>query len=180
MLRNTDLLAGREHWQLLSTGLPEEGIDSLFASEDECIERMEAVHFPEGRDCPRCQNKKFWLLEGRGLYECKRCKHQFSPWASTPMARRKVSLKSCMLGAEFIILSLAAGRVEIQTIRKFAKVTGLSYRPAGVLRSSMYEELSKLYGGFWGAIVCVNEMDITHYLEKRMDDLLAHYGFEEE
>ena len=47
-------------------------------------------------------------------------------------------------------------------------------------RSSMLRELSKLYGGFWGGMVCVNEMDITHYLEDRLDDLRAHYGFDED
>ncbi|QRF65539.1 transposase [Ponticoccus alexandrii] len=178
MLKGVFSQTTRDHWKLLSTGLPEGGIESLFATEIECVERMEALLWPEGRDCPRCRSKKFWLIKERNLYECANCSHQFSPWSSTPMAKRKVGLKSCMLGAEFLIVTMAAGRTEIQTIQKFAKVTGLSYRPARDLRSSMCEELSKLFGGFWGGMVCVNEMDITHYVEDRLDALRAHYGFD--
>jgi hypothetical protein len=41
----------------------------------------------------------------------------------------------------------------------------------------MFEELKKPLGGFWGGLVCINEMDETHYIENRLDELLEYHGF---
>ncbi|SDE94475.1 hypothetical protein SAMN04488117_101828 [Celeribacter baekdonensis] len=63
-----------------------------------------------------------------------------------------MGLKSCMLGAEFLIVTMAAGRTEIQTVQRFGKVTKLSYGPArnhGPQCLGSSQSCMVAFGGAW-------------------------------
>lgn len=74
---------------------------------------------------------------------------------------------------------MAKNRPNIVTINAFAKVVGLSYRPARILRMEMFEELKKPLGGFWGTLICTDEVDESLYIGDRYEDLLEYYDFED-
>ena len=165
------------HWRTLSSGLPSQRVSAEFPTEKDCEDWFSLNTWPEGCTCPKCAVRRVWFLETRNLIQCSGCDHHFSARSVSRLRGRRVSLRSCFLGAEFIIETTAAGKHHIQTIERFQKIVDLSYRPARSLRIEMFEELKKPLGGFWGGLVCINEMDETHYIENRLDELLEYHGF---
>ncbi len=55
----------------------------------------------------------------------------------------------------------------------------LSYRSARTLRLEMFEELKKPLGGFWGRLICTDEVDESFYIGDRLDELLEYYDFDD-
>lgn len=49
-----------------------------FGSEDRCFEYLEALRFPNGVHCIRCQSDKISRIYDRRQYHCDNCKYQFS------------------------------------------------------------------------------------------------------
>lgn len=64
-----------------------------FPSDETCLEYLEAVRWPEGFVCPRCEGKQFWVVDARGLKECVACHHQTSATAGTIFAGTRKSLR---------------------------------------------------------------------------------------
>jgi transposase-like protein len=54
-----------------------------FDSETACREALEALRWPKGVICPRCQKKDVGKLPTRPVYYCRGCKYQFSVTAGT-------------------------------------------------------------------------------------------------
>ena len=79
-------------------------IDQLrarFPDENACREFFESVIWQNGRHCPHCDFQRSYLLSGRssraGLYECGRCKRQFTVTTKTPMHSTKLPLWKWLL-----------------------------------------------------------------------------------
>ncbi len=49
-----------------------------FQSEDKCREYMEALRWPDGPCCPRCQSQSISQVTERNQYDCNDCRYQFS------------------------------------------------------------------------------------------------------
>lgn len=54
-----------------------------FRSDDKCREYLEALRWPEGVRCPRCQSEKLSHVSTRHQYDCDSCGYQFSVTAGT-------------------------------------------------------------------------------------------------
>lgn len=166
---------------MLSTGLPKEGMMNAFATEQDAEDRLSSIVWPEGRYCPKCASVKSWYIEDRKLYECTDCTWQFSLKSVSKLRRSKVSLHKSLWAAERLILScVIEQRRSQQTIQHFRGIVRCSYQAARNLRISMFNELKTVRGGFWGQLVCVNEMDESHYDEARMQELFDQYSFFDE
>jgi transposase-like protein len=63
-----------------------------FNSEQACREHLFHIRWPKGFCCPKCQNKSFYFLKKRKLYQCTCCKHQVSVTAGTIMHKSHTSL----------------------------------------------------------------------------------------
>jgi hypothetical protein len=63
-----------------------------FGTEKACQKRLFLMKWPDGYRCPRCGCAHFYLIETRGLYECKECSHQTSLTAGTVMHRTRTPL----------------------------------------------------------------------------------------
>jgi hypothetical protein len=67
-----------------------------FPNEAACREFIESIIWRNGRICPNCHGNKSWLLKGKtsrpGLYECGKCKCQFTVTTRTPMHSTKLPL----------------------------------------------------------------------------------------
>ncbi len=54
-----------------------------FHSEEKCRAYLEALRWPDGVRCPRCQGDKVSRIQARGQYDCDSCRYQFSVTAGT-------------------------------------------------------------------------------------------------
>ncbi|NIS54592.1 MAG: IS1595 family transposase [Phycisphaerae bacterium] len=77
--------------------------------ETSCRELFEKLIWAEGRKCPHCQCSRSYPLRGlssrAGLYECARCKRQFTVTTRTPMHSTKLPLWKWLLAIYYIINS---------------------------------------------------------------------------
>jgi len=167
------------HWEGLERHLGNVLVKDRFLTEEDCEQALFQANWELGYRCPKCGFEDgIWTLKTRGLYQCPRCRHQYSAKSASRLYRKRASLLGCFKGAEWLILNLAREAYYRNTIEAFADVVGLSYRPARTLRLEMFEELKKPMGGFWGKLIC-DEVDEKAYAGDRWKDLMEYYGFEE-
>src|SRR5258705_13888457 len=63
-----------------------EGIDlpkliEEYGSEAKCRAFLEALRWPDGIQCPRCQSEKVSRIKSRSQFDCDSCRYQFSATA---------------------------------------------------------------------------------------------------
>lgn len=56
--------------------------DAMFKDEESCHEYLFKMRWPNGYECPRCFNKKYWK-NNRNDYQCSSCNYQMSITAGT-------------------------------------------------------------------------------------------------
>ena len=56
--------------------------EKRFSSEKACRDYLFQLRWPDGFQCPRCENNKAWL-NNRLLYQCSKCNYQVSVIAGT-------------------------------------------------------------------------------------------------
>ena len=86
-------------------------IDQLkakFPDEDACRHFFESIIWQKGRICSHCQCQKSYHISGPsdrpGLYECARCKQQFTVTIKTPMHSSKLPLWKWLVAQKNILL----------------------------------------------------------------------------
>lgn len=67
-------------------------LEERFATDQDCIEYLTQIRWPDGFRCPACQHDDAWR-NSRGLYECKGCGHQTSVTAGTILHQTRKPLK---------------------------------------------------------------------------------------
>ena len=180
MLRITDDEINVRHWRALSSHLQQGKVADRFSTEEDCEELLFQSIWELGYRCPKCEFEDgIWVLKTRRMYQCPNCRHQYSAKSASRLYRKRASLLGCFKGAEFIIETMAANMPGLQTINRFSKVVDLSYQPARNLCLEMFEELKKPLGGFWGRLICTDEVDERVYLGDRLDALLEYYDFDD-
>ena len=107
-------------------------IDKLrqqFPNEEACRRFFESVLWKNARRCPHCQCLKSYPLKGEctrpGLYECARCKRQFTVTCQTPMHSTKLKLWKWLL-AMFLIVNSSKGISSVY----LGKLVGISQKSA--------------------------------------------------
>lgn len=87
-------------------------IDQLrqrFPTEQACREFFEQVIWHQGRICPHCKSEKSIAITGKsarsGLYQCSRCKRQFTVTTKTPLHSTKLCLWKWLLAMYYMINS---------------------------------------------------------------------------
>lgn len=53
-----------------------------FVTDDDCLRYVASLRWPDGFRCPRCGHSEAWETN-RGLYQCRKCRHQTSITAGT-------------------------------------------------------------------------------------------------
>ena len=107
-------------------------IDQLrkqFSDEDACRSFFESVLWKHGRNCPHCYCLKSYRLSGAsvrsGVYECSRCKRQFTITTKTPMHSTKLPLWKWLL-AMYLMLNSSKGISSVY----LGKLVGISQKSA--------------------------------------------------
>ncbi len=67
-------------------------LEERFATDQDCIEYLTQIRWPDGFRCPACQHDEAWR-NSRGLFECRNCGHQTSVTAGTILHQTRKPLK---------------------------------------------------------------------------------------
>jgi hypothetical protein len=63
-----------------------------FADDATCATHAARHRWPDGFVCTNCGDRQTWYLANRGLYDCKKCRHQTSVTAGTIFHRSRIPL----------------------------------------------------------------------------------------
>lgn len=122
-------------------------IATEFESEDDCLEYLASIRWPDGVSCPHCGSDRVTDLSTRREWQCNGCRKQFSATAGTVMHRSHLSARQWLI-ALHLVCSAKKGVSACQLERHI----DVSYRTAWYLlqriRSVMAEDeiLSALQG----------------------------------
>lgn len=117
-----------------------------FHSEDKCRSYLEALRWPEGVACPRCQSKSVSDIKERHQFDCNACRYQFSVTAGTIFHDSKLPMWKWFLTTYMMIESKKG-----VSANQIKRTIGVSYKTAWYLchriRSAMGEACNDPIGG---------------------------------
>lgn len=124
-----------------------------FGTDEKCREYLEAIRWPEGIECPRCESHIVSHLKDRKKWECAKCEYQFSVTAGTLFHDSHLPLWKWFL-AVYLVCESKKGI----SANQLKRTLGVSYKTAWYLshriRAAMGGDESPLLDG-------VIEMDET-------------------
>jgi transposase-like protein len=110
-----------------------------FGSEDKCREYLEALRWPQGVRCPRCESDKISRITKRNQFDCDGCRYQFSVTAGTIFNDSHLPLWKWFL-AVYVIGESKKG----VSANQLKRMVGVSYKTAWYLtsriRAAMHDE----------------------------------------
>ena len=110
-----------------TNSLPE--LIDRFGTEDKCHAYLEHLRWPNGVECPRCDEKTtISRIEKRRQYECDACKYQFSVRVGTVLHDSKLPLWKWFI-AVFLMIQSKKGI----SANQLGKMVGVSYKTAWYL-----------------------------------------------
>jgi transposase-like protein len=123
----------------LSTFQPESALEHLSRSpldgvhwlaspeqtEEACRSYLEALRWPEGVNCPRCEDRSITDIPARRRFSCRRCRHSFSITSGTAFHNSHLPLWKWFLAIE-LLLSTDDG----MPANELRKILGGSYKTA--------------------------------------------------
>ena len=109
-----------------------------FRSEDKCREYLEALRWPDGVRCPRCQGVKVSRVVKRSQYDCDSCRYQFSVTAQTIFHDSHLPLWKWLL-AVYMIAESKKGMSANQLKRTLAVSYKTSWYLCHRIRAAMKE-----------------------------------------
>ncbi len=68
--------------------------NEAFATDDACAAYLEALRWPDGFVCPKCDGREAWRVKARPLMHCKGCGRQTSITAGTPLHGTRKPLRA--------------------------------------------------------------------------------------
>lgn len=112
---------------------------SDFDTDAECRAYLEELRWPEGVTCPRCESKSVSRIKARKVFDCDKCRYQFSVTAGTIFHDSHLPLTKWFL-AIFLLTESKKGMSALQ-LKRLLKV---SYKTAWYLshriRAAMTEQ----------------------------------------
>src|SRR2546427_1291104 len=117
-----------------------------FADENKCRAYLEALRWPDGVDCPRCESAKVYRIVKRDQFVCDSCAYQFSVTVDTIFHDTHLPLWKWFL-ATYLLCESRKGMSANQMKRQLA----ISYKTAWYLchriRAAMLETSPYKMGG---------------------------------
>lgn len=99
-----------------------------FQSEDKCRDYLEALRWPNGPCCPRCQSKSVSQVVERGQYDCNECRYQFSVTAGSAFHDTHLPLWKWFLA----VYMLCESKKSVSA-NQLKRTLGISYKTAWYL-----------------------------------------------
>ncbi len=107
-----------------------------FGSEEKCREYLEALRWPDGVECPRCEGRTISRIVRRRQFECDGCRYQFSVTAGTLFHDSHLPLWKWFL-AIYIISESKKG----VSSKQLQRMLGVSYKTAWYLSHRIREAM---------------------------------------
>ncbi len=136
-----------------------------FLDKDKARERLEALRWPDGPECPHCGSVKAWPLKTRpGLYKCGEylCGKQFTVTVGTVFERSKIPLNKWLM-AVYLMCSSKKGISSHQLHRTL----GVTYKTAWFMTHRIREAMRDDSGELLGSKGSPVEADETFIGAKR-------------
>lgn len=149
------------HWLTTALSLPEEGVARYFPDEPAMIKRLVDVRWPDGPRCVRCLEENLTRIETRSLFQCRKCRHQFSVTSGTALHRTRLPLGNWFQAAE----SLIHYHVDISLRyhmpgHALAQKLGIQYVAARRIRKVVLADIEEGGHNFLRSAVCVQALKI--------------------
>src|SRR4051794_20812021 len=114
----------------------------VFTNEDAAREHLEKMRWPKGAVCPRCGGQdRVVKMEGpsyrAGLYECRKCRRQFTATIGTIFERSHIPLHKWFLAAHL----MAAGK-KGTSAHQLHRMLGLAYKSAWFMAHRIREAMA--------------------------------------
>jgi len=126
-----------------------------YGSEDKCRAYLEALRWPDGIRCPRCQSDRISKIAKRGQFDCDSCRYQFSVTAGTIFHDSHLPLWKWFLA----VYVMGESKKGISS-NQLKRMLGVSYKTAWYLtnrvRKAMRDDMAELLTG-------IVEADETHF-----------------
>ncbi|MEQ8333340.1 IS1595 family transposase [Nisaea sp.] len=135
----------------------------IYSDNDKAREHLEAIMWPHGPVCPRCQvsGDRITKLKGKstrpGVYKCKDCRKPFSVTVGTVMERSKIPLTKWLLAAQ-----LKAASKKGISAKQLERMLGITYESAWFLTHRLNEAATPKTPGPIGGSNKVVEADETY------------------
>jgi transposase-like protein len=117
-----------------------------YSSEAKCRGYLEALRWPEGVHCPRCQSAKISRITKRDQFDCDSCRYQFSVTVGTIFADSHLPLWKWFLAV--YVMGESKKGVSANQLKRMLKV---SYKTAWYLchriRAAMRDDVAELLTG---------------------------------
>ena len=132
-----------------------------FQNEEAAREHLEAVRWPQGAECPHCGLIDATALKGSkhraGLYQCNKCRQQFTVTVGTVFERSKIKLHKWLLAVHL----MCASKKGIST-HQLHRMLGVTYKTAWFMAHRIREAM-KEDGSPLGGVGSVVEADETYF-----------------
>ena len=108
-----------------------------YDNDEKCRELLEQLRWPNGVACPRCGVTEPSTVKGRGQYQCKGCRYQFSVTSGTIMHDSHLPLRKWFV-AIYLMCESKKGISALQLKRTL----GVAYRTAWYLNHRIREAMA--------------------------------------
>jgi len=130
-----------------------------FSTEDDCLEFLKNIQYPDGVYCPKCQKiTTHYRITNRKAYCCEFCGHTVSPTAGTIFHKSETSLRS-WFHAIFLMCTTKTGI----SAKQLQRETGVTYKTAW----RMFSKTRKLMAENVNPLTGLVEVDETYIGGKR-------------
>jgi len=142
MTQSLDRNFERSYWGWLRIQLPESGVKQRFPDERSCVRRLVEIEWPDGVKCPSCRAEDPYNVQARGLWQCRECRHQFSPTSSTMFHKSRLPLRKWFLAAELLVERTPSSFPWLlPSLSEFEDLLDLRHQTAVNLRKKVYSSL---------------------------------------
>ncbi|MFP5329399.1 MAG: IS1595 family transposase [Alphaproteobacteria bacterium] len=121
-----------------------------FLDEDKAREHLESIRWPDGPECPHCGLINATKLTGKahrkGVYQCNKCREQFTVTVGTVFERSKVPLHKWLLATHL----MCASKKGISA-HQLHRMLGVTYKTAWFMAHRIREAMKQEGGPLGGA-----------------------------
>ena len=126
----------------VNTQLPMAKFNSLFLTEDACIEILKRIRYPQGIYCEKCKKTTgHYKISGRTAYSCTYCRRQVYPLTGTIFEKSTTSLHLWF----YAMYLMTQTRAQISA-RKLQYELAVTYKTAWRMHRQIYMLMSQNNG----------------------------------
>lgn len=141
-----------------------------FPTDDECLEEIKRLKFPEGVYCIKCNKKtKHYKINNRRAYSCKNCRNQVFPLTNTIFEKSTTPLRIWFFA--MFLMTHSWGKI---SIKKLQSELGVTYKTAWRISKSLKYLMSQNNGNLLTEPKQVFNLNIFNTIELNVIQIENH------